>query len=450
MKYIVLDTNILLLDSSNLFTLSDNGKHTIVLPDTVIQELDSKKTIMEEIGYHARRTSGMLSDAKLINVDKQALRTVITLEYLVGDYSVTLELVANTQYKDDKNDLRIIEVAEDYLKEGKDVLFMSNDTNCRFLALTKGVAVDFVREQDDIKLNTVIELTVTPEAFTELELKSALEVNPEHQQENYVYHISSTDGNQALFLVHNGKLEAVDEADTRKQEANPKNREQMAFSAAILSRNYDFIICDAKAGSGKSFCALSSAMRLVRQKKYSVIYYLRNTVNNLERNEEVGFLAGNDEKFAPFFSPLFDTLRVMVRKHLASKRMKAEDLEVAIEEGLEDLIKSYNIKPITTLGLRGRTLTDAIVIVDEVQNFSPSSAQTALTRIGENCMVICLGSSRQIDNAYLNKYTSGLAVLIGALKKEHDTVKLFGIELTKVVRGRLTEFAEQLFTKGNR
>lgn len=451
MKYIVLDTNILLLDSTNLYTLSNNGEHIIVLPDIVIQELDSKKTIMEEIGYHARRTSGMLSDAKLISVDKQEARTIITIEYLTTEYSVTIELVSNNTYMDDKNDLKIIEVAEDYMKEGKEVLFISNDTNCRFLALTKGLAVDYVREQDDIKLNTLVELTVSPEIFSELELKDAISINPEHQQENYAYHINSTDGNQALFLVHNGKLEAIDEDDIRKQEASPKNREQMAFSAAILSRNYDFVICDAKAGSGKSFCAISSAMRLVRQKKFSTIYYLRNTVNNLERNEEVGFLPGGEaEKFAPFFSPLFDTLRVMIRKRLASKKMKAEDLEVAIEEKLEEMMKSYNIKPITTLGLRGRTLIDAIVIVDEAQNFSPSSAQTALTRIGENCMVIALGSSRQIDNAYLNKYTSGLAVLIGALKKDHENVKLFGIELTKVVRGRLTEFAEQLFTKGNK
>lgn len=448
MKYLVLDTNILLLDSSNLFVLSDHGKHTIVLPDTVIQEIDSKKNLMEEIGFHARKTSRLLSDAKLISVDKQEFRTVVTLEYLTGDYAVTLELVSNHTYKDDKNDLKIIEVAEDYMKAGLDTLFVSNDLNARFLALAKGIPVDYVREQADVSMGAIVELTVSPEVFTGLELQEAISVNPEHLQENYVYHIHSTDGNQALFLVHNGKLEAIDEDVVRKQEASPKNREQMAFSAAILSRNYDFIICDAKAGSGKSFCAISAAMLLVRQKKFSVIYYLRNTVHNLERNEEVGFLPGDEAaKFAPFFAPLFDTLRVMIRKHLASKKMKADDLEVLIEEKLEEMLKSYNIKPITTLGLRGRTLVDAIIIVDEVQNFSPSSAQTALTRIGENCMVIALGSSRQIDNAYLNKYTTGLAVLIGALKKEHDNVKLFGIELVKVVRGRLTEFAEALFSK---
>jgi PhoH-like ATPase len=133
--------------------------------------------------------------------------------------------------------------------------------------------------------------------------------------------------------------------------------------------------------------------------------------------------------------------------HLKSKKLSADMLEEAITEKSEELIKRHNIKLMTTLGLRGRTLTDSIIIVDEAQNFSPSSAQTALTRIGENCMVIVIGSSRQIDNTYLNKYTTGLAVLLGALKHDHADVRLFGAKLTKVVRGRLTEFAEKLFTK---
>lgn len=789
MKYIVLDTNILLLDSTNLYLLSNEGRHTIVIPDTVIQELDSKKTLMEEIGFHARKTSSMLSDTQLVEIIKTDTDVTIKVSYDKKGYSVPIELVSKHQYKEDKNDLKIIEVAEDYLNAGKDVIFISNDTNCRFLALTKGIPVDYVREQEDLKLNTMVELEVEPEVFSRLELMDAIELNPEHLPENYSYHVRSTDGNQALFLVHNGKLEYIDEDDIRKQEAPPKNREQMVYSAAILSGNYDYVVCDALAGSGKAqplsekvltpsgwvsmgelqvgdyvigsngtpikvlnvypqgirpiyritfidgtsvLCdeqhlwevrcrskgiysstitlsvsnmleswihkqtsdsrypnstqniynysipsskacefgnddlididpylmglllgdggftresisftngsldlmlkakelleqigytirytykqgayhgnvsmdtatipftkliekynllgkysyekhipneylmaslasrrrlyqgmidtdgyvqkgklveystsssrlaedflelgrsiglvlsikdrvpcytykgeklegklsyrirelvastkyksitgieysheeeaqcilvdstdhlyvtsgynlthnthiALSSAMRLVRQKKYSTIYYLRNTVNNLEKNEELGFLPGTEaDKAAPFFAPLYDSVRTMVMNHLRSKKLSAEMLEEAISEKSEELIKKHNIKPITTLGLRGRTLTDSIIIMDESQNFSPSSAQTALTRIGENCLVIIIGSSRQIDNTYLNKYTTGLAVLIGALKREHPEVKLSGIELTKVVRGRLTEFAERIFTKGTK
>lgn len=451
MKYIVLDTNILLLDSTNLFILSNQGEHTIVLPDTVIQELDSKKTLMEELGFHARKTSSMLSDAQLVSIDKDTVGATIKILYDRKEYAVNIELVSKNIYKDEKNDLKIIEVAEDYFLAGKNTLFISNDTNCRFLALTKGIPVDYVREQDDIKLNTLLEVDVTPEVFSNLELQDVLDINPEHLPENYSYHIKATDGNQALFLVHNNKLEVIDEDDIRKQEAPPKNREQMVYSAAILSGNYDYIVCDALAGSGKSHVALSSAMRLIRQKKFSTIYYLRNTVNNLEKNEELGFLPGSElDKSAPFFAPLHDSIRTMVMNHLRSKKLSADMLEEAISEKSEELIKKHNIKTITTLGLRGRTLTDAIIIMDESQNFSPSSAQTALTRIGENCLVIVIGSSRQIDNTYLNKYTTGLAVLIGALKSSHDNVKLFGIELNKVVRGRLTEFAEKLFTKGNK
>lgn len=450
MQYVVLDTNILLLDSANLYLLSDMGSKTIVIPEIVIEELDSKKTLMEEIGYHARRVSGMLSESKVVEVERLENSTIIHISYESPQGLVKLELVSKPTYAFTKNDLKIIEVAEDYKISGKDVLFISNDTNCRFQALTKGLAVDYVREHDDVELPHVQEIVTTPEIFDKLNLLDAKELNPQHNITNYGYYVRDESGRTATTMVHNGKLEVIDEIEVRKQELAPRNREQLLFSSAILSGNYDFIVVDSKAGSGKTAQALSSAMRLVRQKKYSTIYYLRNSVNNLERNEEVGFLKGDEaDKTAPFFYPLFDTLTVMVLNDLKGKKIPPEDYERVIQEKVEEKQKRHNIKPITTLGLRGRTLRDAIVIVDEGQNFSPSSAQTALTRIGENCLLIVLGSSRQIDNAYLNKFTTGLATLLAALKQEHDEVRMFGIELTKVVRGRLTEFAERIFTRKN-
>ena len=448
-KHLVLDTNILLLDSNNLHLLSDGGKHIIVLPETVIEELDSKKTIMhDEIGYHARRVSGMLAESELIGILKHPYGTVLAVHYKTPTYNTIVHLVSLNTYEHEKNDLKIIEVAQVYQLEGHDVDFISNDTNARFLALVRGVNVTHTNIQSEIPSLKVVELTLTPEEFDQINLAEISLFDPNYSSNNFGYHLMDTDGRQVLAIVNNGKIEVIDETSLRKQPINPRNREQSILSAAILSDNYELIICDSNAGSGKTLIALSSAMALVRQKKYSGIYYVRNTVNDLQSNEEIGFLPGSEmEKASHFFSPLFDSLAVMVLADLGNKKIPTEDYERVLQEKIEEKLKRHNIKPITTLGLRGRTLRDSIVILDEVQNMSPATAQTVLTRIGENCMVVAIGSSKQIDNRFLNKYTTGLAVLLGALHKQHDEIKVFGIELSRVVRSKLAGFIERLFSK---
>ena len=97
--------------------------------------------------------------------------------------------------------------------------------------------------------------------------------------------------------------------------------------------------------------------------------------------------------------------------------------------------------------MRGRTISDAIVIVDEIQNCSASTGQLILSRLDKNCKVICIGSNRQIDNLYTNKYINSLSFLLKAAKTLHSEVSLFAIELNRVIRGPITEFAEAIFTR---
>lgn len=448
-KHLVLDTNILLLDSNNLHLLSDEGKHIIVLPETVIEELDSKKSIAhDEIGYHARRVSGMLAESELIGTLKYPYGTVLAVHYKTPSYNTIIHLVSLNSYSHEKNDLKIIEVAQVYQTEGHKVEFISNDTNARFLALVRGINVAHTSIQSEIPSLKITDITVSNEVFDNINLSEAININQEHTPSNYSYHIMDDFGRQTLAIVNNGKLEVINEDTLKKQPITPKNREQIVLSTAILSDNYNLIVCDSKAGSGKTLVTLSSAMALVRQKKYSGIYYIRNTVNDLQPNEEIGFLPGDEmEKAAHFFAPLYDSLAVMVLSDIGNKKIPPEDYERVLKEKIEEKLLRHNIRPITTLGLRGRTLRDSIVILDEVQNMSPATAQTVLTRIGENCMVVAIGSSKQIDNKYLNKYTTGLAVLLGGLRKHQEEIKVFGIELNKVVRSKLAGFIEKLFSK---
>lgn len=182
---------------------------------------------------------------------------------------------------------------------------------------------------------------------------------------------------------------------------------------------------------------------------YKQILYVRASVDDVEKAEEVGFLSGNDEKMAVYYSPLHDSIDFIVRSKYKNSRKKGQELEDYISEKKQEFMNKYNIQFMTGLGMRGRTFPDSVVIIDEFQNNSQSSAQKMITRAGNNTKYILIGSQRQIDNAYITKYNNALSVVLDAAAKPSSTVRLHAINLRKVVRSKLTDWAESLFSKEN-
>lgn len=191
---------------------------------------------------------------------------------------------------------------------------------------------------------------------------------------------------------------------------------------------------------------LSNGLRMVELGKYAGIVYIRHSVDDVPKEEEVGFLSGNDEKMAVYFHPLYDSIEVMVRGKHKSSKLKGKDFEDMIAAEVEKMITDHHIVPMTGLGLRGRTLTNQFVIIDEAQNPNSSSMQKTLTRIGKGCKVVVIGSNKQIDNPYSTKYTNGLSYLLNACKQE-NSIPVYGVDLHKVVRSDIAEFAEKLYSK---
>lgn len=190
-------------------------------------------------------------------------------------------------------------------------------------------------------------------------------------------------------------------------------------------------------------------MRLVSiNSPYDSIVYIRASVSDLDQAEEVGFLPGLEEKFAPYLHPVKDSLDFIARKtNSRHKSEKIEDYETRIEEVISNLQSKYNITAITGLGLRGRTFTKAVVIIDEVQNMSKASLQKVLTRFGKDCKVILIGSNRQIDNQYITKFNNGLSVVLDDCTRPSESIRKYAITLHKVVRSDFAEWAEDLFSK---
>lgn len=206
---------------------------------------------------------------------------------------------------------------------------------------------------------------------------------------------------------------------------------------------YDLLVIDAKAGSGKTLMSVVSAMRLIDLGLYDKIVYVRNSIESLDKGADIGYLSGNDEKFRIYNMALSDTLEFIAKKHL--KKSENRENQESIESKIDELKSKYCIETLWPGEARGRTLSASIVIMDEWQNSSEKTTQLILSRLDESCMAIVIGSNRQIDNLYLNKYNNGLTTLLKQTNEFHPELKMFAIELEKAVRGKFAQFTERIF-----
>ncbi|HEG0266514.1 TPA: PhoH family protein [Campylobacter coli] len=446
MKTYVVDTNIILDDVNNLSRLYDN-ENRIIIPETVIDELDSKKSLFDEVGYQARNFARLLSNLDVIELNKFNDYTETTL----GDSTLKVTITSKKEYKhlndpaNILNDRKIIEVAKLY----PDCIFITYDSMCKIRAISEGIKTETFGLKKDFneapEFFKVLDVEEIPE-----NLSNILSIDPDYKHENYNYLIQSKDGNKKLARIQNLRINYIDEKHLEKQDVKPINIRQKYFVDAMLDTNVDLQVVSAVSGSGKSLLAIATGIRLVKEKQYSKIVYIRNSIESLDKGEDIGYLAGNDEKFAVFNHPLYDSLEYIVRKRLEksndnkSKKTKIDNLK--IQEGIKEIIELSGIETMWIGALRGRTISDAFVIVDESQNFSSKSMSVVLTRIDKDCKVVIIGSNTQIDNQYINKYNNALTVLQNAVKNP-SIINTWGGELINVVRGPITEFAEQIFNK---
>ena len=456
----ILDTNIILDSVENLLTLSDNNTNTLVIPETVIDELDAKKTGFEDINFNARQFARLLEDSTIISNEQVGTLHVITTN--IDTLDISLKIISKKDYTCDTqtvalnilNDRKILEASSDYINlVDKQSTLVSLDIMFRTRALSIGLNAEaLVGKNSDVPN----EFHKTIEVSNIMSLNSAVitAVDPSYAVENYSYTLVDRDtGNEKLAYVANGHLYFLDEADLGRQSVRPMNKEQKLFVNAILSDMYQIIISDAKAGSGKTLLSLATAMRLVAKKKFSNIVYVRNSIESLAKGEDVGYLPGLEEKFKIYNHPLFDSLRFIAKSELTkSNANKSRANATVISEDtitakVDEYIEKYRIQTMWVGEMRGRTISDAIVIVDEIQNCSASTGQLILSRLDKNCKVICIGSNRQIDNLYTNKYINSLSFLLKAAKSLHEEVSLFAIELNRVLRGPITEWSEKIFTR---
>lgn len=486
-KIYVVDTNIILEDLNNIKNLSEEGKNIIVVPETVILELESKKKDLTEIGFQARNFARMISDSieekSFYKNDKKNPENNFSIVKLLCRFplennnkkNIKIHIISKDNYKVNKvlfdkeeiNDKRIIEIAELAKKYyiGNKIIFLSLDIYARLFSKLKNISTETLNKNKNEENKNQLELLKTifledKNEFDNLDNKDIIDIDKEYKKENFSYEfkLKSNDTFIKYAIISNEKIRLIKEEDFEKMPVKPKNIEQKLYTKALLDPFFDLYVIDALAGSGKTLMSLTGAMKLIDNNKsncvFNKIIYVRNSIESIDKGADIGYLAGNEEKLRIYNMSLYDNLNYIAQNNVLRKIKKnkekieeKENLNLLIENEIEFLIQKYNITKIWVGELRGRTLTNAIVIFDEWQNSSNKTTQLALSRLDETCKGIFIGSNKQIDNMYLNKYDNGLTSMLNLstkIFKKEENLNFFGIKMEKSVRGKFAIFADNV------
>lgn len=220
------------------------------------------------------------------------------------------------------------------------------------------------------------------------------------------------------------------------------------YDLEVLHENHRYYSDDfVSHNTGKNYVSLGSITRLMdlNKDKYEKIIYIRKTIISGNKDDELGFLPGDlSEKMNGYIQPMENSIETLI-KNKAKKKVEKDDLE----ELVDDFKKKYDVEYVYGGHLRGQTFPKgSIIILDESQNWDRSTMKTILSRVGENCKVLVMGSNNQIDAAYLGKSNNALTFMMNQCGKENTSnVRIQGINLTNVVRSKVAEWADIAFER---
>ena len=445
-KIYVLDTNIILDSPNNIRHLSQNGENLIVVSSIVTKELRKYKVGLDDLNYNARVFNRLLGDSEILETEDNR----VLIKYLDNTEEVYMLLhkasYPNIEENDDKIVASALEIRDLY--PDIELTLISNDIDVRTAAILVGLDTSILTlnavKDMDFCFHLVIETEHNFKSGCSIERVEELTGTKVETEISSFEFYNPVTGKPTFFTRKNNHLEVIDETDLKKQKVNPINLPQKIMSSLILDDTIDIVVAEALAGSGKTLMALSSAMRLLDTKRdrFNKIIYIRKSVPSVDKESQIGFLKGSEgDKLKGFNTPLYDSLEYMVEA--VGKGKKEKLTQESIQEGVEELINKYNIEFIWEGFLRGASLRNAVIIIDEASNFSRKSLQLILTRLGQGSKAIIIGSNRQNDSYYLNKYTNGLTHTMKLCCVENsEDVTLAGVKLEKAIRSKLAEWAD--------
>lgn len=437
-KIFVLDTSVILHNHNSINSFEDND---VVIPITVLEELDNFKKGNDTINFEAREFIRIIDTLSFNNT----LQDWIKLEETNGRFRVIMNENGRSGKPDavkvfgeNKADHRILNAALALTDENPDkkIIMVSKDINLRLKAKSLNItAEDFefgkIKNLDELYTGKSVITDLSPDIVDKIYREGFCtpeEIGVENPYPNH-YFILKNEKNSILTFYNplTGQIERMEKRSAYR--ITPRNAEQVFALHAILNPNVKLVTLQGVAGTGKTLLALAGSLEMKREFKQ---IYLARPIVPLS-NKDIGYLPGDiKSKINPFMEPLWDNLK-MIQNQFGEKDKEFKNITEIVEK--EKLV----ITPLAYI--RGRSLSNICFIVDEAQNLTPHEVKTIITRAGENTKIIFTGDIYQIDTPYLDSHSNGLSHLIDKIK--HHPIYAH-IRLEKGERSELANLANTL------
>jgi PhoH-like ATPase len=432
MKTFVLDTNVLIHDPDSIFAFEDNK---VVIPMAVIEELDGLKHGSDERGQNVRsitrKLSALRSRGKLSENIKLDGGGLLKIEL---DHMVKLPY----EFVSPKTDHRIIGLAMELQQKGEKVIFISKDINLRIKAEALGIETQDY-EKSKIKIEELYrgwtEITVPSKAidvfYKDKQLKPEKSFYP---NEGVILKDDANPSKSALAKYDPQKkmLTPLFHMNVNPWGVKPLNLEQRFAIELLLCNEVKLVTLIGVPGAGKTLLSLACGLqKTLEENLFRKLFIARPIV---PMGNDLGYLPGTkEEKLNSWMGAIYDNLEFLLHNHAGQKCDDDDSVGYFMSTG------KLEIEALTYI--RGRSLPEQFIIIDDAQNLTPHEIKTIISRAGMNTKIVLTGDPYQIDNPYLDAASNGLTYLVEHFKGQ----EMFGhINFTKTERSKLAQLAGEL------
>jgi PhoH-like ATPase len=434
---VVLDTSVLIADPG---CITSFGATHVVIPLTVIEELDGLKTRPDDVGRSARRALRTIEELRVRHGG--SLAQPVPIGPLTGTLQIEINgvqkhLLVEHGLDPDKPDNRIIGAALGQLRHGP-TRMVSNDAALRIKAAHMGIdatehqpAARRVTEGLPVGWATFAAAHETIDRAYADGGVDAADVDDAAALHENGFAILRSGSQSALVRKRRDRLELLGHNTVEAWGLRPRSKEQRFALELLLDPSVSVVALDGRAGTGKTLLAIAAGLEhVVENRSYERLAIYRPLVP--VGRADVGFLPGGlDEKLDPWMSAIHDAIVAL------TDQRNSRDARALMDE----LTSRNQLSLESVTFLRGRSLHRQFVVVDEAQNLEPTTLKTILTRIGDGTKVVFTGDTSQIDAPYMSEANNALAVLIQAFAGQ----ECFGhITLSACERGEVASLAAEL------
>ena len=428
-KTFILDTNVLLYDPESITKFP---RSHVVIPVTVLEELDKMKRFPNDLGKNSRAVIRFLDGLKTIG--KGNLHTGVKL-LNEATIRIQFELKSDSKYSFSlaTNDNRIIMTAYLLKEQGENVVFVSKDFAARIKAEALGLEVE---DYENYKFS----YDALDKGIRRIELPKH-DIDLFYKDGKIPVKDIQLNANEYVIINSPEKTSAVGRYDFAHQSIEallkspsiwgikPRNAEQKCAVDLLLRDDIKLVSLVGPAGTGKTLLALACALRKVFDEGVYVRILVSRPIVPLGR--DIGYLPGTkEEKLFHWMQPIYDNLEFLC----ASTGNESN-------ETLKWVMESKKIEMEAVTYIRGRTLPKMFMIIDEAQNLTPHEVKTIISRAGEGTKVVLAGDPTQIDNPYLDKDSNGLTFTVSKFLNR----KIYGhVFLDKTERSELAAIAAEI------